>query len=328
LFPIFFPQTLASPLQVIMAVIYSKSNINLSDIQILKSPTDHKKWKKGTGQWLIENDFDLDAPANPGPGPAINRPRAERDAYDELSKTYQTHLKAWKRKQLKGVNCISITCGTRGQNLIEKCTEIKDTMDILHTEFKPRGDATHAEIHTKWQNLSLANCKNVEEYVIEFEEIYSDLKAQNHTLDRIDLLSKFIDGLGPAFDSWQESFYLIHSLTDETLSLSKVQGLAHMQEQLMLRSRPTAFQAYTGQAPYRQQQYNTPFCKPCNRAGHWEDKCWILHPHLKETWRKENPEKAAELDTRTAHRKNLRKQHRAKSSTRQYAGMAIGSTTI
>jgi len=87
-----------------MAVKHSKSNINLSDIQTLKSPTDHKKWKKGTGQWLIENDFDLDTPVNPGAGPAINRPRAERDAYDELAKTYQADLKAWKRKQLKGVN--------------------------------------------------------------------------------------------------------------------------------------------------------------------------------------------------------------------------------
>jgi hypothetical protein len=150
------------------------------------------------------------------------------------------------------VNCISITC-TRGQNLIDNCIEIEDAIEILHSEFKAKRDATHAEIHTKWRNLTLANCKNVKEYVIEFKEIYSDLKAQNYTIDRIDLLSKFIDGLGPAFDGWQESFYLTHSLTDETLSLPKVQGLAYMQEQLMLRSRPTAFQARTNQAPYRQQ---------------------------------------------------------------------------
>ncbi|KAH6676009.1 hypothetical protein B0J14DRAFT_692305 [Halenospora varia] len=185
-----------------MAVEHSKSNINLSDIQTLKSPTDHKKWKKGTGQWLIKNDFDLEALVNPGAGLAINWPRAERDAYDKLVKTYQADLKAWKRKQLKGVNCISMTCGTRGQNLIEDCTEIKDVIEILHTEFKPKGDATHTEIHTKWQNLTLANCKNIKEYVIEFEE--------------------FIDGLGLAFDGWQESFYLIHSLTDKTLTLLKV----------------------------------------------------------------------------------------------------------
>ncbi len=344
-----------------MAVKHSKSNINLSDIQTLKSPTDHKKWKKGIGQWLIENDFDLDAPVNPGAGPAINRPRVERDAYDELVKTYQADLKAWKRKQLKGVNCISITCGTRGQNLIEDCIEIEDAIEILHAEFKPKGDATHAEIHTKWRNLTLANCKNVEEYVIEFEEIYSDLKAQNHTIDRIDLLSKFIDGLGPAFDGWQESFYLTHSLTDETLTLSKVQGLAHMQEQLMHRSRPTAFQAHTNQASYRQQHYdqqgqqqhNRPYCRPCKRAGHWEDRCWILHPHLKEIWRKENPDKAAEMDARSAHRRDFRKQRRAHQNdslsgsalspaaltatttddkpptkSRQYAGIAIRSTTI
>ena len=57
-----------------MAVEHSKSNINLSNIQILKSPTDHKKWKKGIGQWLIENDFDLDAPVNLGAGLAINQP--------------------------------------------------------------------------------------------------------------------------------------------------------------------------------------------------------------------------------------------------------------
>ena len=100
------------------------------------------------------------------------------------------------------MNCISITCSTRGQNLIEDCIEIEDAIEILHTEFKPKGDATYAKIHTKWRNLTLANCKNVEEYVIGFEEIYLDLKAQNHTVDRMDLLSKFVDGLGPAFDGW------------------------------------------------------------------------------------------------------------------------------
>src|ERR1700733_3271952 len=53
-----------------------------------------------------------------------------------------------------------------------------------------------------------------------------------------------------------------------------------------------------------------PYCRPCKRAGHWEDRCWILHPHLKEIWRKENPEKAAELDTRSIRRKDFRKQRR------------------
>jgi len=114
---------------------------------------------------------------NPGAGPAINRPQVERDAYDELVKTYQADLKAWKRKQLKGVNCISITCGTRGQNLIEDCIEIEDAIEILHAEFKPKRDAIYAKICAKWRNLTLANCKNVKEYVIKFKEIYLDLKT-------------------------------------------------------------------------------------------------------------------------------------------------------
>jgi len=69
-----FTKTLASLLQVIMVIKYSKSNINLSNIQTLKSPTDYKKWKKGTRQWLIKNNFNLDTPVNLGAGPAINQP--------------------------------------------------------------------------------------------------------------------------------------------------------------------------------------------------------------------------------------------------------------
>ena len=56
-----------------MAIKHSKSNINLSDIQTLKSPANHKKWKKSIRQWLIKNDFDLNVPVNPGVGPAINQ---------------------------------------------------------------------------------------------------------------------------------------------------------------------------------------------------------------------------------------------------------------
>jgi hypothetical protein len=95
--------------------------------------------------------------------PLFSTSRSNREAYNELAKTYQADLKAWKRKQPKGVNCISISCGTRGQNLIDNCIEIEDAIEILHSEFKPKKDATHAEIHTKWRNLTLANCKNVEE---------------------------------------------------------------------------------------------------------------------------------------------------------------------
>ena len=38
----------------------------------------------------------------------------------------------------------------------------------------------------------------------------------------MDLLSKFINGLSPAFNGWQELFYLIYSLTNKTLTLLKV----------------------------------------------------------------------------------------------------------
>ena len=54
-----------------------------------------------------------------------------------------------KKKQFKGVNCIFITCGTCGQNLIKDCIKIKNAIKILYTEFKLKEDATHAKIHTK-----------------------------------------------------------------------------------------------------------------------------------------------------------------------------------
>ena len=342
----------------------AKSNINLSDIQKLLSTSDHRKWRRGIKRWVIDNNCDVLKPAAIGPGPAINQPQEIRDAYDVRAAKNAKDIAAWEHRQLQGVNCIGMTCGLRGEDLIEDCTEVATALALLDEEFKPEGDATYAEINTRWSALCLAACKNVDEYVNEFDEIYSELKVHN-TLTRLNQIQKFLDGLGPAFDSWLETFSVMFNITDATVTLSAVQKRVQVQEQHLLKHRPTAFTAYAKnsnshpQASHQQHQQHQPrrdnrWCGRCNSDKHWEKRCWILHPEQEAQWRREFPERAAakdERDARNSGRKDFRKHTRAQnarsnracstppasdakreksppSSRQQYAGMAIESTTV
>jgi hypothetical protein len=333
-----------------------KSNIALSDITKLQTPADHKKWSKGIKHWKVENNCDLPQPTNPGNGPALNAAQALKDAHNVRLEKYNADLTTWRRRQLKGVNCISMTCGQRGQDLIEDCTEVDDAIAKLDAEYKPKGDATYAEVNSRWTALCLAACENVDSYVNKFDEIYSELKPHNE-LSRLNLIQKFIDGLGPAFDSWQESFSLVYNLTDESVTLGTVQARVRTQEQLMLKNRPTAFHAY-GRSIQRPtlRRPGRPWCERCKISGHWEVKCWALHPELEVKWRKEFPGKAALMDARNSrqpdsHRRDFRRQTRQQNSQinrassapppvlgereqppasarQEYAGVAIKSTTL
>jgi hypothetical protein len=133
---------------------------------------------------------------------------------------------------------------------------------------------------------------------------------------------------------------MTHSVaTDTDLSISTVQSLARVQEQQMNRESTIAMMSArntTNKGPNRalpngrkhtistaDSSTSSMWCDNCASPGHNGDEgpngCWILFPHLRETWRHNNPEKAAAADARALARKEQRRIKRAAGAKRPEA---------
>ena len=291
-----------------------KTSINLSKIKKLRNSSGWKKWKAAVDEWAVDQDLDLDPPGEPENLPARASP-ARQDAYNETYREYDEAMTLWKRKQLKAVNSIKSVCEDRGKNFLQRIILVQDALDKLEEEFKPKGDASFQEVYTKWVGLNLTGCKDVDDYVEDFEDLYSRLLALDPTysLPRIDLVMKFVNGLGPSYGSWLQSFNLTHSLTGMNgTTLSEVQGLARVEEQRLAREGAVAMVSSAHAPAGRSRKRKA--CNGCDSTLHKDAKCWVLHPELEAEWRRQNPEKAAARDVRLRMRKQTTTAYKRKKS--------------
>jgi hypothetical protein len=276
----------------------SKTSINLSKITKLKNSSGWKKWKAAIDEWVVDQDLDLDPPQEPEQLP-VRASQARQDEHGEAYKKYEEAMMPWKRKQLKAVNSIKSVCEDRGKNFLQGIVLVQDALNKLEKEFKPKGDASFQEVYTKWVGLNLTGCKDVDDYVEDFDDLYFRLLALDsaYSLPRVDLVMKFVNGLGPAYGSWLQSFNLTHSLTGTNgTTVSEVQGLARVEEQRLAREGAVAMMSATYTPADRSRKRKT--CNGCNSTFHKDANCWILHPELEAGWRREHPEKAAARDAR------------------------------
>lgn len=148
--------------------------------------------------------------------------------------------------------------------------------------------------------MNLSSSTSVDDYVEEFDNIYSRLIELDATyqLPRVKLILKFTDGLGDAYSSWQQSFEMNYNLSSDIVTLSVVQALARKEEQRMKRAAPivammTKKEATTALNQATASANRRPRCPACNSTWHDSKGCFKLHPKKEATWAAENPEKAA-----------------------------------
>lgn len=288
----------------------TKTGIVLSKINSLREPEDWKAWRQQLDEWLTDNDYDLDAPVKPT-APAAGTIGKAQEEYATLHETYIAEEKKWVRKQLKGVNSIKSVCGPRAKRLIEECAVVDKAFEALEKEFKPSGDATLSMVYNKWADVCLAQCKDVPDFICKFNDIYDELEQLGFTENRYALVLKFLDGLGPAFGSFRMSFNMQYDVTQEAVTIAKVQGLARNEESRLARDSATALAAARTAQPVSNSYSSSMndnnkrgrddedwWCDECGKPGHLADKCWRKHPELETEWRTTHPERAAMRDQR------------------------------
>jgi hypothetical protein len=153
------------------------------DIKPLEHWSGWSRWKLRIHSWLLLNHYKgRVAPEDPVLG-----------ASDDQQETHKKALEEWERKQLKGVNCIKLSL-TSATHHIEDEIEIAPALALLEKWYKP----SFILLYLTWSRVCLADCKDLEDYVNTFDRLYHELQdpEYEYSLPRIELLLKFVNGLG------------------------------------------------------------------------------------------------------------------------------------
>jgi len=259
-------------------------------------------WIRNAEGWLIDHDYDEAAPTAPA-GPQT---RGARTADDDAG-AYHKALAAWKRGQKKATAGLKSRCGKRAFGLCKAIETVEDLLEVLKAEFKPKGEGLFNEIYNRWENVNLEDCKDINDYCTQFDQIRTELSDLDPEcmFPRPILIKKFLQGLGNAFSTWEMSFYQQHSIFGDVetpgVTLLEAQSGARVEEQRLRGNSATVSMLATNRYGKRPRQAQTGPAEPggrwcyniCKHSGHWDRDCWIQHPEIKLIWEAQNPEKAA-----------------------------------
>jgi len=307
-----------------------------SSIKKLETKPEWLQWIRDINSWCLQNDHDVAAPVVV---PAILlgvQTAAATAAHAALFAAYTVEFNKWMRSQLKAVDGIRNRCGKRAFGYIE--SPVYDTDRIgaitkLEEKYKPSGDAIFNQLNTHYDEINLDDYSNVTEYIDAFTSAIAELKEINVdvTASEPRTINHFINGLGPAFSSWETSFNQQHkkfgaapaTLDDvmESANIEADKNLGGHKSTALMAKRVAAAHALlatsstassttnsNGKRPYSGDRENgshrnKPICNTCkNTPGadhrHLHKKCWIDYPHLKTEWETANPEQAVARNAR------------------------------
>ena len=228
--------------------------------------------------------------------------------------------------------------------MVKTITDLSRLLETPEANFKPKGEGIFNEIYNRWENINLEECKDVNDYCTQFDQICAEF-AEIAEIDstcvfpRPILVKKFLQGLGPAFSTWQMSFYQQHNIIgDNGVTLCDAQSGARVEEQRLKSNNATTALLATNKFGKRPREASTSgppvpggrWChNNCRHAGHWDRECWIQHPELKLIWEAQNPERAAARRakrTRTNIPPPSATQAHVAAPTQAHAAVAVTST--
>ena len=188
---------------------------------------------------------------------------------------------------------------------IEGVTKLDIALLRLKVLYRPSGSVQFQYKARRLDNLTLRDCKGVQDFSRQLREITNELAMLEDEckMPVAFLVSKFLCGLGPEFSTWLTSFYSNHSLinvkADVALGTKAVRAVtfeeavfgANEEEQRIKASKEDekAFIARSAGAPSSAAPAssstapasNRLTCSACGKFGHDDKVCFTTHPDLK-----------------------------------------------
>lgn len=256
-------------------------------IPMLETSKDWDFFERNVDSWTINEDLDDDKPESVAAG------------------------NKWDRKQLKGVKALLTRCGTRAYGLGKEELTIYDLINTLRAKFEDKEEGTFGEAYNTFYSLDLHSCTNLDDYNTQFDTKYERMcEFAEVEICRPLLVKRYLEGLGPAFQSWLSTFNQSHAILKsgdvEGVTLAQAQSSAKVESNKMTTSdiSSAALVARQGnnKRPQQYQPSNTKrtktatFCKVHRWCSHNDEACITQHPELEASWRAREPAAAAARD--------------------------------
>ena len=267
-----------------LPVVSGNSSVNFGSIPVLQTSDDWTRWSRmvrdcillaGYGELLVDNDIGG-----------------------------QDHLRSL---HARACAAMRTRCGYNAWTLIEDCITVPTALATLEDEFKPRGPGTFAILCQRFEEISLAQCKDVTDYVEQFRMVLNELRTLDKSLvfPGSFLVQKFLHGLGPSYNIFRTTFNQTRNILPEgnTPAISfDLTARAAIAEERTLNSQEEikayqakhsrgSIQAFKATAGKNQVLEAVDICSHCGKRYHTKDNCFELHPALKEAHQKKKEDK-------------------------------------
>jgi hypothetical protein len=129
-------------------------------------------------------------------------------AYNTAKVSYDKALRSWSKIQKRACGVIKGKSGYSGYQTVRDLDRAYKMMDALKA-LRPKGDGRTTQITEKILSLSLANCKNIMEYYVQFLDLNMELIKTDPMgiLPNLWLYSLFLKGLDSIYTIFTTSFF-------------------------------------------------------------------------------------------------------------------------
>ncbi|SLM33941.1 Ribonuclease H-like domain [Lasallia pustulata] len=276
----------------------NKSNlVSLSAIPVLLSTRKFIQWDRKIRDYLSIKGFStlLRRQINP----STQRPNEEQSAFDQRTEE-------WEEKQERAYAAVKSRLGYNGRELVKNKTQALDILVEIKKNFCPSGSAAFQDLVQRFDALTLQGCRSVLDFAEQLQTLYNELAklGDGCQIPSLFLVNKFMSGLGPDYDVFNTAFFqtcsLISTAADADLGTQAVTAVAlddiimaaNLEEQkqksqddtkAFLSSQTNAITAKYAVNPAnpKERLQPVPYCNHCNKIGHFDEKCFVLHPEMK-----------------------------------------------
>jgi len=200
----------------------------------------------------------------------------------------------WKRKHKFAIYAMRARSNYNAKQMIDGMSNYYTAYETLEKNYKPQGDGTFRDFSDRFFTITLADYKNIEDYTEAIKKLQNQLVQLKVTIPEPLVILRYLQGLGSAYSIFYTSFTTNNQIlpnddgdeVDFDFVALKAKGYERtlaQEESLAVLAVSTASTAGTALAATGDtRSIEVPYCTHCHKSYHTKEKCWTLHPHLKQ----------------------------------------------
>jgi gag-polypeptide of LTR copia-type len=203
----------------------------------------------------------------------------------ELAIRYIYKKAEFERNQTKALGAIKSIITQDNVDRFKDKTTAYNLWEAIKATYSETSLETIARYFNKIIEVNYNSFKNADEYTSHIQSSAIYLKDLGHALPEPFIAILLFKGLSSSFDSFSSRKYeeIANELKRNKTSSKRAEGEPLLDISRFISdiiSEESRISTNEDSIAYRASN-NKPICRHCNKEGHIIDKCWILHPELK-----------------------------------------------